>query len=52
MEYFEIPTKIHLCGAEWMPADGLVTEALKLRRNNIYKAFKAEIDAMYPAEEQ
>jgi len=44
---FEIPRKIHLCPDPWLPTSGLVTAAFKIRRNNVYKHYEREIDAMY-----
>lgn len=43
----EIPRKIHICHEPWMPASGLVTEAMKLKRKSIEKYFKKEIYDMY-----
>ncbi|KAK0396776.1 hypothetical protein QR680_001849 [Steinernema hermaphroditum] len=43
----EIPKAIYLCHDAWTPASGLLTEALKLKRKNIEKAFKAELNALY-----
>uniref|UniRef100_A0A0N4ZQ01 long-chain-fatty-acid--CoA ligase n=1 Tax=Parastrongyloides trichosuri TaxID=131310 RepID=A0A0N4ZQ01_PARTI len=47
LEKFEIPKKIFLCHEPWTSANGLMTEALKLKRNVIEKRFKKEIDSMY-----
>uniref|UniRef100_A0A1I7Z387 long-chain-fatty-acid--CoA ligase n=1 Tax=Steinernema glaseri TaxID=37863 RepID=A0A1I7Z387_9BILA len=43
----EIPKAVFLCHDPWNPASGLLTEALKLKRKNIEKAFKRELDALY-----
>lgn len=43
----ETPRRIYLHPDAWTPATGLVTEALKLKRKNIEKAFEAEIESMY-----
>uniref|UniRef100_A0AC35TZ86 AMP-binding domain-containing protein n=1 Tax=Rhabditophanes sp. KR3021 TaxID=114890 RepID=A0AC35TZ86_9BILA len=43
----EIPTKILLCHEPWTAVSGLLTEALKLKRKEIERHYKAEIDAMY-----
>ncbi|CAB3400395.1 unnamed protein product [Caenorhabditis bovis] len=43
----ETPQKIFLCHEAWTPASGLLTEALKLKRKNIEKAFQKVIDELY-----
>ncbi|TMS38771.1 hypothetical protein L596_005420 [Steinernema carpocapsae] len=43
----EIPKNIYLCHDPWTPASGLLTEALKLKRKNIEKAFEKELKATY-----
>ncbi|CAJ0609992.1 unnamed protein product [Cylicocyclus nassatus] len=47
LQRVEIPKKIHLCSEQWTPASGLLTEALKLKRKAIEKAFKDEIAELY-----
>ncbi|KAK6041098.1 CoA ligase 4 domain protein [Cooperia oncophora] len=47
LQRVEIPTKILLCPEPWTPASGMVTEALKLKRKVIEKAFRKEIDELY-----
>ncbi|CAD6187589.1 unnamed protein product [Caenorhabditis auriculariae] len=47
LEKAEIPKKIFLCAEPWTPASGLLTEALKLKRKNIEKAFRKELDELY-----
>uniref|UniRef100_A0A0N4XZ85 long-chain-fatty-acid--CoA ligase n=1 Tax=Nippostrongylus brasiliensis TaxID=27835 RepID=A0A0N4XZ85_NIPBR len=47
LQRVEIPKKIHLCPEPWTPASGLITEALKLKRKTIEKAFRKELDALY-----
>ncbi|KJH44498.1 CoA ligase 4 domain protein [Dictyocaulus viviparus] len=47
LQKMEIPKKIFLCSEPWTPPTGLVTEALKLKRKAIEKAFRKEIDEMY-----
>lgn len=44
---FETPKKIHLCPEPWMPQSGLVTAAFKIKRNNVYKHYGAQINEMY-----
>jgi len=43
----EIPSKIMLCSEEWLPDSGLVTAALKLRRNKIQEFYQLDIDRLY-----
>ena len=43
----EIPKKIFICHEPWTPVSGLLTEALKLKRKNIEKAFENEIKELY-----
>uniref|UniRef100_A0A915ERG0 long-chain-fatty-acid--CoA ligase n=1 Tax=Ditylenchus dipsaci TaxID=166011 RepID=A0A915ERG0_9BILA len=43
----EIPHNVYICAEPWTPVSGLLTEALKLKRKNIEKAFEKEIKAMY-----
>ncbi|KIH69359.1 AMP-binding enzyme [Ancylostoma duodenale] len=47
LQRVEIPKKILLCPEPWTPASGLVTEALKLKRKAIEKAFKEDIEKLY-----
>merc|ERR1719347_1057006 len=47
LEKFEIPTKVTLYPAVWMPESGLVTAAFKLKRKALQSAFQADIDRMY-----
>jgi long-chain acyl-CoA synthetase len=44
---FEIPTKCYVTDIEWTPESGLVTAALKLKRNELNAHYKAQIDALY-----
>uniref|UniRef100_A0A0N5ALV8 long-chain-fatty-acid--CoA ligase n=1 Tax=Syphacia muris TaxID=451379 RepID=A0A0N5ALV8_9BILA len=44
---FEIPKKIYLCTEQWTPSNGLLTEALKLKRKNIERKYEREIADMY-----
>ncbi|KAF2366525.1 AMP-dependent synthetase/ligase [Trinorchestia longiramus] len=43
----EIPTALFLTSEPWTPDNGLVTAALKLRRNPVVKHFSEQISAMY-----
>ncbi|UMM41877.1 hypothetical protein L5515_017942 [Caenorhabditis briggsae] len=47
LQRVEIPQKIFICHEPWTPASGLLTEALKLKRKNIEKAFRKELDQLY-----
>ncbi|TMS36393.1 hypothetical protein L596_003568 [Steinernema carpocapsae] len=47
LQTVEIPKNVYLCHDPWTPASGLLTEALKLKRKNIEKAFEEELKAMY-----
>ncbi|MCD7462584.1 Long chain acyl-CoA synthetase 9, chloroplastic [Datura stramonium] len=44
---FEIPAKIKLLAVAWTPESGLVTAALKLKRDVIKKAFSHELAQLY-----
>lgn len=39
--------KVTIVNDVWEPKNGLVTAALKLKRNNLYKKYKDEIHKMY-----
>lgn len=43
----EIPVKIVICKQEWTPDNDLLTSAFKLKRNNVLKYYKNEIDSMF-----
>eukprot|EP01018_Ginkgo_biloba_P013430 Gb_03324 [translate_table: standard] len=47
LEKFEIPAKIKLLSDPWTPETGLVTAALKLKRDVIKKAFAEELNKLY-----
>ncbi|KAF7829834.1 long chain acyl-CoA synthetase 9, chloroplastic [Senna tora] len=47
LEKFEIPGKIKLLCDPWTPESGLVTAALKIKREAIRKAFAKELAALY-----
>lgn len=44
---FEIPSKIRLLSEPWTPESGLVTAALKLKREQIKTKFKDELQTLY-----
>ncbi|KAK9066848.1 hypothetical protein SSX86_014171 [Deinandra increscens subsp. villosa] len=47
LEKFEIPAKIKLLSEAWTPESGLVTAALKLKRDVIRKTFSEELAKFY-----
>lgn len=47
LDKFEIPMKIKLLPEPWTPETGLVTAALKLKRENVKKKFAEELNALY-----
>ncbi|KAK3119502.1 hypothetical protein QOZ80_9AG0671480 [Eleusine coracana subsp. coracana] len=47
LEKFEIPAKIKLIPEPWTPESGLVTAALKLKREVIKKAYGTELAQLY-----
>lgn len=47
LEKFEIPAKIKLLSEPWTPESGLVTAALKLKRDVVRKAFAGELKQLY-----
>ncbi|GJP40973.1 hypothetical protein CLOM_g626 [Closterium sp. NIES-68] len=44
---FEVPARIKLLPDPWLPESGLVTPALKIKRNMIHKAFAKELRELY-----
>ncbi|CAD6258006.1 unnamed protein product [Miscanthus lutarioriparius] len=47
LEKFEIPAKIKLISEPWTPESGLVTAALKLKREVIKKAYEMDLVQLY-----
>ncbi|KAL6561233.1 Long chain acyl-CoA synthetase 8 [Orobanche minor] len=47
LDKFELPAKIRLLPDPWTPESGLVTAALKLKREQLKAKFKDELDNMY-----
>lgn len=45
----EVPKKLLLLAEEWTEDKNLVTAALKIRRNFIYKRYERELDQIYRA---
>jgi len=47
LEKSEVPAKIKLMSEAWTPETGLVTAALKLKREQIRKRFADDLSALY-----
>ncbi|KAG5019055.1 hypothetical protein JHK87_014910 [Glycine soja] len=47
LEKFEIPAKVKLLSEPWTPESGLVTAALKLKREILRKTFQADLSELY-----
>lgn len=47
LEKFEIPSKVTLLPEQWTPETGLVTAALKLKRESLKSKFKDELEQLY-----
>lgn len=47
LERFEIPRKIRLSPDPWTPETGLVTEAFKLKRQQLKSKYQDDIERMY-----
>lgn len=47
LDKFEIPAKIKLMDEAWMPESGLVTAALKLKREQLKAKFKEDLQKLY-----
>ena len=47
LDKFEIPRKIYLAPEPWTPESGLVTAALKIKREPIKSKFKSEMEKLY-----
>lgn len=47
LDKFEIPAKIQLLPDPWTPESGLVTAALKLKREQLKAKFKDELEKLY-----
>lgn len=47
LEKFEIPAKLKLLSDPWTPETGLVTAALKIKRDVIRKTFQEELSKLY-----
>lgn len=47
LEKFEIPVRIKLLSEPWTPESGLVTAALKLKREVVKKTFSDELAKLY-----
>lgn len=47
LDKFEIPAKIKLLSDPWTPESGLVTAALKIKREQLKAKFKDELQKLY-----
>ncbi|KAK3184564.1 hypothetical protein Dsin_031850 [Dipteronia sinensis] len=47
LDKFEIPAKIKLLPEPWTPESGLVTAALKIKRDQLKAKFKDDLQKMY-----
>ncbi|MCO5563627.1 hypothetical protein L7F22_017274 [Adiantum nelumboides] len=47
LEKFEIPAKVKLLSEPWTPEKGFVTAAMKLKRENLRKAFADDLKKLY-----
>ena len=47
LEKFEVPAKIILLAEPWTPESGLVTAALKLKREQLKTKFKDDLNKLY-----
>jgi len=45
---FEKPSGVYLTSDEWTPESGLVTAAMKLKRQEVQKKYKEQIDKLFP----
>lgn len=43
----EVPFKLKLCKEEWLPENGMLTAAMKLRRKEVENKYAADLEAMY-----
>ena len=46
LERWEVPAAVRLVAGPWTPESGLVTAALKVRRQSVQAAFKEDVDAL------
>ncbi|KAH7352445.1 hypothetical protein KP509_19G045500 [Ceratopteris richardii] len=47
LEKFEVPSKLKILPDPWTPESGLVTAALKLKRENLRKTFARDLEELY-----
>lgn len=47
LEKFELPAKVKLLPQQWTPESGLVTSALKIKRESIRKTFQDDLKSLY-----
>ena len=44
MEKFEVPGAVRLTADEWSPDTGMLTDAMKLKRQEVYKKYKEQYE--------
>ena len=42
-----LPSRVYLCDEPWTPQNGMLTEAMKLKRRPIAEKYRKELEAMY-----
>lgn len=47
LDKFEVPAKIKLVAEPWTPESGLVTAALKIKREQLKAKFKDDLEKLY-----
>lgn len=47
IDRFEIPTRMGFVKEAWIPESGLVTDSLKIKRREVEKFYKKEIERLY-----
>lgn len=47
LDKFELPAKIKLLSDQWTPESGLVTAALKIKREQLKAKYKEELKNLY-----
>lgn len=48
----EIPVRIHICAEDWVPDNELLTAAFKLKRKNVLKYYKKEVERLFKPDNQ
>ena len=42
-----VTERVAICEEEWTPENGMLTTSLKLKRKDVERKYKKELDAMY-----